>query len=357
MRTAPRRALRLLPLPLCLALLGCPPDITERAVPHDSPEARRLLAERRGQRVAFEEPRDRPPAIAREYRFAHGDLVRIELFGLPGTRRDAVRVDADGNVHYLAVHAVPAAGRTVPELRAELERRLAAYYQDPVVSLQPVATVGHRFFVFGQVAAPGAFPLERPLRVLDGLALAGGAAGGLRDGRTADLADLERSFLVRDGEFLPIDFDALIEEGDLRYNVHLHPGDLLYLASTLDERVYAIGALRAPGTEPFEPGLTVLGLLARRGGLLERSHRSQVVVIRGNINRPLVFTVDVQRILAGRTADFVLEPDDIVYVPVRPYHYLRELAFEAVRAFVSSFAANVASDATRDTTTPIIIQP
>ena len=76
--------------------------------------------------------------------------------------------------------------------------------------------------------------------------MAGGTLSSSTSGTTEDLADLSHSFLVRQGQMLPVNFDRLLRQGDLAQNVYLQPDDFVYLPSSLSRDIYVLGAVRAP---------------------------------------------------------------------------------------------------------------
>jgi protein involved in polysaccharide export with SLBB domain len=330
------------------ALAGCFPRWGHQAVHADSPAAQaQLLADGQAGDVVFEPPADSTPPILEEYRFAPGDRLDLRLYGQPEYDQLDSVIDPDGHVAFNIVRGIDAAGKTVAELRAELERSMSAYVRNPHAIVQPKAVVGHRYYVLGTIAAEGAYVLDGPVRVLDAIARAGGIASGLQNNTTVEIANFDRSVLVRGGKFLPIDFRALIQQGDLRYNLMMWPGDLLFFPSTVAGEIYVIGAVRDQGAQPFAPDLTLVGVITRRGGILERAYRRQIAVLRGNLSRPRVYLVDIDDILSARSPDFRIQPGDLVYVPDRPFQYLRELALSAAQAFVGvigSRAGNQTAD-------------
>ncbi len=325
---------------------GCLPRWGRGAAHHDTPRAQgQLLADGQSGEVVFEPPADEPPAILDQYRFASGDRVDLKLYGQAEYDQPDTVVDPDGNVHFSIARNIPAAGRTVAELRGELERRMAELVLKPRAVVQPRLTVGHRYYVLGTVAQQGPFPINGPVRVLDAIARAGGIATGLQANATVEIADFARSVLVRRGDLLAIDFQALIQTGDLRYNIMLHPGDMMIFPSTVAGEIFVLGAVANQGAQPYAPDLTVVGLLTRRGGVLERAYRRQIAVLRGSLVRPRIYLVDIDDVLSARTKDFRIEPGDILYVPDRPFQYLRELALAATRAFVGVLGARAGGQA------------
>ncbi len=330
-----------------LGLAGCLPRWGKGATHHDSSRAQaQLLADGQAGEVVFAPPVDDPPDILEQYRFAPGDRVDLKLYGQPEFDQPDTVVDPDGNVHFSIARNIPAVGRTVVELRGDLELRMTELVLRPRAVVQPRSTIGHRYYVLGTVSQQGPFPIDRPVRVLDAIARAGGIATGLQDNATVEIADFARSVLVRRGEVMAIDFQALIQTGDLRYNILLHPGDLMIFPSTVAGEIYVLGAVPSQGAQPYAPDLTVVGLLTRRGGLLERAYRRQIAVLRGNLTRPRIYLVDLDDVLSARAKDFRIEPGDIIYVPDRPFQYLRELALTATRAFVGVLGARAGGQAT-----------
>jgi protein involved in polysaccharide export with SLBB domain len=331
-----------------LVLGGCIPHWGRQAVAFDSDKAQaQLLADGQGGDVKLDPPEDAAPAILDEYRFAPGDRLDLRLFGHDEYDQPDSIVDPDGMLAFNLARGIPAAGKTVAELRAEIERRMSEYVRSPKAIVQPKTVVGHRFYVLGTVASEGSYPIDRPVRVLEAIAGAGGIETGLQNNATVEIANFDRSVLVRGGKYLPIDFRALIQEGDLRYNVLMWPGDLLIFPSTVSGEIYILGAVRSQGPQPFAPDLTLVGVITRRGGLLERAYRRQIAVLRGNLSRPRVYLVDIDDVLSAHAADFRIQPGDLIYVPDRPFQYLRELALAAAQSFVGvigSRAGNQTAD-------------
>jgi len=49
--------------------------------------------------------------------------------------------------------------------------------------------------------------------------------------------DLKNSFLLRQGERLPVDFDRLYRQGDLSQDIYLAPDDYLYIKPATAKQV------------------------------------------------------------------------------------------------------------------------
>jgi hypothetical protein len=61
-----------------------------------------------------------------------------------------------------------------------------------------------------------------------------------------------------------------------------------------------------------------------------------VLVVRGSLDHPVTFTVDIANALSGKSPNLALEPGDLVYVSNRPWILGEELLDRAATAFVES---------------------
>jgi hypothetical protein len=87
---------------------------------------------------------------------------------------------------------------------------------------------------------------------------------------------------------------------------------------------------------PYAPNKTVIGAIAERGGFTDTAWKNRVLVVRGSLVHPEVYSVDTWTVLDARGRDFRLQPRDIVYVANRPFFYGEELLDVAVTAFLQS---------------------
>lgn len=155
-----------------------------------------------------------------------------------------------------------------------------------------------------------------------------------------DLADLRHSFIVRHGQFLPVDFDRLLNKGDLSQNIYLEPDDFIYFAPAYTKQVYVFGAVVQGKPVPYTEGMTVAAAIAGAYGIVRDAYQYHVMVIRGSLAQPQAAVVDYRAIVEGRGHDIPLQPGDIVYVPFTPYRYIRKYIEIALNTFVSSVAIN-----------------
>ncbi|CAF0703256.1 polysaccharide biosynthesis/export family protein [Candidatus Methylacidithermus pantelleriae] len=109
------------------------------------------------------------------YAVRPGDLLRIHVFQEDDLDTEA-RVSEDGTIHFPLLGRVLVAGKTTHQVAAILKELLG---KDYLVNPQVVVSVlesEQKITILGQVQKPGAYalPLERPLNLLEAIAMAGG---------------------------------------------------------------------------------------------------------------------------------------------------------------------------------------
>jgi protein involved in polysaccharide export with SLBB domain len=270
-----------------------------------------------------------------------GDLLNFVLYRAPDTAlaeadtaRTEVPVGPDGRITYLLARDIVAEGLTIDELRARVDEALRPYYPSARTIITPAAFRSKKLFVLGAVVNKGVITMDRPLTVIETLARAGGLETGLDNERTIELADLSRSFLVRNGQRVPLDFERLFQQGDLSQNISVEPNDYLYVASADANEVYVLGEVMAAGVVRFLPRTTVISAIAARGGFSDIAYKQRVLVVRGSLSHPQTFVVNTSSILAAKEVDFKLQPKDIVYVHQRPWAKAEDLLHSATVAFL-----------------------
>lgn len=272
-----------------------------------------------------------------------GDVLNFSLFDIPDSARTEVPIGPDGRVSFLQARDVMAAGLTIDELRAKLDGTLSKYYQNPRTIITPGAFHSKKYYVLGAVVGKGVYNFDRPLSVIEALARAGGVETGLYGRDTVELADLAHSFLVRNGQRVPVDFEKLFQRGDLSQNVPLEPDDFLYFAPAGANEIYVLGEVGAPGVAAFLPRTSAMSVIAARGGFTPAAFRSRVLVVRGSVTNPQTFVVDAAAILSAKKPDFKLQAKDIVYVSKSPWVKAEEVLDTVATAFIQGFVVNTTS--------------
>lgn len=276
------------------------------------------------------------------YKLGPGDKMKIYVYDEPELDSDVVIVKQDGTLSYRLVGEVDVTGLTIPEATKIIEERLKDYILYPKVSIIPFEARSASVTILGKVTFPGIIEIQGRMRILDALADAGGLALGYFQNNTVELADLERTFLIRENRVLPIDFVELIQNGKMIYNIPLLDRDYIYIPSAVNKEVYIIGEVNQEGHYFYQENMTLVQSITFAQGF-KNSAQSTVYVIRGNLNHPRIFKINTKDILKARVRDFRLKPNDIVYVPKRPIARWNEIvnnALPSLQAIQSAYFIN-----------------
>jgi protein involved in polysaccharide export with SLBB domain len=268
-----------------------------------------------------------------------GDQLDVEVMGNAGSR-SLVTVGLDGKIYFSLLPGIDVWGLTVSQAQARVEQELGRIVRDNRVAMSLHAVNSKRVWLLGRMNRPGIYPLTGPTTLLEALAQAGGTARNSSAVTTAELGDLRHSFVMRDGRALPVDFTALLQEGDTSQNIYLRPDDFVFIPSSISQEVYVLGAVLAPRTVPYQDPMTLMSAISAANGPGPDSYTSHVAIVRGSLTKPQLTVVDFNAITSGKAPNVRLEPGDIVYVPLSPYRFLTDYADLIVTTFVRTWSAN-----------------
>jgi polysaccharide export outer membrane protein len=160
------------------------------------------------------------------YLIGPGDSVNIIVWRNPEVSM-SVPVRPDGKITTPLVEDLPAAGKTSTALARDIEKALAKFIQQPVVTVVVTSFIGNfdeQIRVIGQAAKPQALSYRRDMSLMDVMIAVGG---------TTEFAAGNRAILVRtvDGkqQKYTVHLDDLIKRGDISANVPMRPGDVLVI--------------------------------------------------------------------------------------------------------------------------------
>jgi polysaccharide export outer membrane protein len=108
------------------------------------------------------------------YALHPGDKIEVSVWKEPDLQKPLV-ISPDGKVSLPLAGEFTAAGKTVSQLRNEIELKLKAVITEPVVTVSIMEVAGNVAYVIGQVNKPGALVMNPRINVLQALALTGGA--------------------------------------------------------------------------------------------------------------------------------------------------------------------------------------
>ena len=161
-----------------------------------------------------------------DYLIGPGDNVNIIVWRNPEVSM-SVPVRPDGKITTPLVEDLQASGKTSTELARDIEKALAKFIQQPVVTVIVtgfVGTYGEQIRVIGQAARPQALPYRRDMSLMDVLI----AVGGVTEFASGNNASIIRKV---DGKLqkMPVRLNDLIKDGDISANMNMRPGDVLVI--------------------------------------------------------------------------------------------------------------------------------
>lgn len=107
--------------------------------------------------------------------------------------------------------------------------------------------------------------------------------------------------------------EAKLGDGYLR-----GPHVTVILTSRENLEVSVLGEVARPGTFPYVEKLTLVQAISDAGGLTEQAQVRRVKLTRKGPNGTGTYEVSVKAITDGRAEDILLQPGDIIFVPVTP---------------------------------------
>lgn len=123
-----------------------------------------------------------PPAAAPAelLRLGPNDVIRARVHGHPelstpeSVTLTGTRVDPEGLLSLPLVGALPVGGLTLTEARERIRTAYASFMKDPAVEVSVVEYAARRFYLYGEVKAPGPYTIDRPMSAYQALTFGGG---------------------------------------------------------------------------------------------------------------------------------------------------------------------------------------
>jgi polysaccharide export outer membrane protein len=272
------------------------------------------------------------PAQRESLTIGPGDQVHISVFDVAELDQHT-KVNDSGNVKLILGGEVHIGGDSPTEAARTIEGalRVGNYVLAPHVSVSVERYATETVSVLGSVKSPSTYSLDTARSIVDVLAMSGGLAEGASRRITIRRKDTGEkiSYLFSNSP------DAALDNAPLVY-----PGDTVFVPHA--DIVYMIGDLNRPGAYANTtdgPTITVLQILALAGSTPPTAVPSKSKLIRklpdGGYE---VRDVDISQIMKGKRPDFVLQPNDVIYVP---FSYLKNAAVNLGAILASAASASL----------------
>jgi len=155
-----------------------------------------------------------------EYLIGKGDVLEINVWKEEELTR-TLKVRVDGKISLPLLDDIQAAGRTPMELKNTIEERLSEFIEGPEVTVIVQNQTG-QYYLIGEVAGTGAYPLQKDLTVVQALAQSGGFT---------EWSDKDNILILRrdDGQEtrIKVDYDEIVSGDAPEQNVLIKPNDTI----------------------------------------------------------------------------------------------------------------------------------
>lgn len=159
------------------------------------------------------------------YHIGPGDTVNIVVWRNPELSM-SVPVRPDGKITAPLIEDLPAIGKDPTKLARDIEKALAQFIRDPVVTVIVTGFVGpysEQIRVIGEAAKPQVLQYKQNMTLLDVMIVVGGLT---------DFADGNGGSILRAAEGnkqYGVRIKDLVKRGDVSANVEMKPGDVLII--------------------------------------------------------------------------------------------------------------------------------
>ncbi|BBM85099.1 polysaccharide biosynthesis/export family protein [Candidatus Uabimicrobium amorphum] len=150
-----------------------------------------------------------------------GDVINISVWQKPEFSQQ-VLVPPSGKIRLLLVGEVEIKGKTLEQIRIEMQEKLKKYLQNPIVEVSWVSPNFGVYF-FGEIST-GVIKINQNITILEALIQRGGPG---------PYADKSRIVLIRrspgkETRYV-FDMNKYLSGEDLEQNKYLQPGDMIYV--------------------------------------------------------------------------------------------------------------------------------
>lgn len=282
------------------------------------------------------------PSAPPGYVLGAGDQFILEVADLEELNGKTHRIDNDGTVSLPLIGRIQAAGYTLPQFEAELDRKLVGQLKEPHITVTVTEILSQPVTILGEVNSPGVHQIRGPKSLAEVLSLAGGLKpdAGYRVTITrkktagklplSDVREDSATGIVT-GE---VSVNDIVEARSPAENIDILPYDVVTVPRA--KLVYVMGEVHKPGGFTLDQRNTasVLQVLALAEGLTPSASKKHAIVMREEpgADRRTEIPVDLGKVIGGKEAEVKLQPNDILYVPNSTMHTIKIRAIEAAVA-------------------------
>ena len=184
---------------------------------------------------------DTKPLPEASYRIQKGDKLSVKFFSHPELNEPSLIVRPDGFISLQIIDEVRADGKTVAELKTELEKKYEEILLKPIISVSVIEFIPPRVFIGGQVNKPGRYDLRDAKTVVQIVFL----AGGFTEDANRKMVILARPDGNGDWQIQPVNVMKILNQKSTEKDVTLEDGDYIFIPdSTISQFNKAVTTVR-----------------------------------------------------------------------------------------------------------------
>jgi protein involved in polysaccharide export with SLBB domain len=256
------------------------------------------------------------PDVTSAYVLGPGDSIAISVTPQDRYSLGSVSIPQDGTFMYPRIGTIFASGKTVGELKTEIEGKLSQFCVNPDVLVVVTALRPEPVYVTIGAGALHIFDVRAASTVAKAITLAGGAP---------DINQLQHVTIFRGTQTLHANvYKVLIDGIDDGDNIALEPNDLVVIPMNT-AKIEVLGAVSNPGiyalnlSSANEGVMHLSDALSEAGGTTREGARvHEVRLVRESAaGTPVVFKYDYGRFMefGDMTENPVLQDKDMIVVP------------------------------------------
>jgi polysaccharide export outer membrane protein len=249
-----------------------------------------------------------------EYLIGPGDVLQVSIWREHQEEQQSLQVRSDGTISFMFFHDLHVGELTPRQADRVITDRVSTIIQNPVVDVSIKVYNSKKIRLSGAISSIALgtggqiYPLEGKTRLLDIISKSGGLVSNAR---------LDRVVVSRGGKTAFFDLNQVWTDGDTTQNPVLEGGDTIYVPWGTEKRAFVVGEVLHPGVYLLSDDATVLEAVMQAGGFTSKAMRDDVRVVRSNRGSPVMFSVDIKRLIDDKDLrqNVGIEPGDVVYVP------------------------------------------
>ncbi len=297
--------------------------------------------------IKAQTPAEQPEAITKDgtavatdakdnserYRIGFEDVLQVNVYRHPELSQ-TLSVAQDGTIILPRIdRPIVAVCRTERELANDISELYKGYLRSPFVNVRAVEQRSQPFAVIGAVNKPGSFFLNRRVRLLELIALAGGpdvekSGQRIQVARVGNRsACVEPDATASDVEFFAYKVNDVLG-GDV--NPWMEPGDIVSVLEA--EEAYVVGAVYEPAKIALKEPITLSQAIAKAGGITSTAKSGKVRIQRqqSGSTQKTELVYDLKQIAQKEIADPIIQANDIIEVPIDSGKVFTQTIFKAL---------------------------